>query len=245
MRMRHGKWVFWAASLLAVAAMVPVCGVAQTSANLPLEQIVERMLRHDLAQRDELKHYESERQYEVTFHGFASSMDGKMDVEITYDAATGKSFRVVSQSGSKLLCDKVLKKTIEGEEEASHDRSLTALTPENYKFELLGSEILDGRPAYILKVDPVKDSKFLYRGKVWIDAADFAVARIEATPAKNPSFWISRTVIDSRNEKHGEFWLPKANRSETKVKIGGNAVLTINYGSYRIVQEPAVQVAAR
>jgi hypothetical protein len=29
------------------------------------------------------------------------------------------------------------------------------------------------------------------------------------------------------------FWLPERNRSETKVRIGGTAVFTIDYGTYR------------
>ena len=67
-----------------------------------------------------------------------------------------------------------------------------------------------------------------------MDAADFALAKVEAEPAKNPSFWISRTRIQFTNAKRGDFWLPEKNRSETKVRIGGTAVLTIDYGVYQI-----------
>jgi hypothetical protein len=83
-------------------------------------------------------------------------------------------------------------------------------------------------------VEPIVASKFLYRGKIWVDARDFAVAKIEAEPAKNPSMWISRTEIAFTSAKTGDFWLPEQNRSETKVRIGGSAVLTIDYGSYQV-----------
>ena len=63
---------------------------------------------------------------------------------------------------------------------------------------------------------------------------DFAVAKIEAEPAKNPSFWISRTLIRYTSAKTGNFWLPQRSRSETRVRIGGTAVLTIDYGAYQI-----------
>ena len=162
-----------------------------------------------------------------------------MDVEVTYDPDSGKSFRIVSESGSKFLCNKVLKRAVDSEEEASHDKSATALTAANYKFQLLGSESLAGRPTYVLDVVPIAASKFLYRGKIWVDAADFAVVKIDAEPAKNPSMWISRTQIAFTNAKTGEFWLPEQNRSETKVRIGGTAVLTIHYGPYQVVPEVA------
>jgi len=45
-----------------------------------------------------------------------------MDVEVKYDAATGKSFRIVSQSGSSLLCNKVLKRAVDSEKEAAQDK---------------------------------------------------------------------------------------------------------------------------
>ena len=171
----------------------------------------------------ELKHYQELRHYQVQYKGFAANLVGKMDVSVTFDAASGKSFRIVSQTGSKLLCDKVLKKAVDSEVEAAHDQAATALTPANYKFELAGSESVDGRPAYILAVEPVKESKFLYRGKIWVDAADFRGGRIKAEPAKNPSFWILRPQITFTSMKTGDFWLPTSNRSETKVRIGGTS----------------------
>jgi len=118
--------------------------------------------------------------------------------------------------------------------EASKDSGATALTPAKYRFQLQGSESLDGRPAYILSVEPLKESKFLYRGKIWVDARDFAVAKIEASPAKSPSFLISRTMVGWTYAKTGNYWLQQRSRSEAKIRIGGTAVLTIDYGAYQI-----------
>jgi hypothetical protein len=93
-----------------------------------------------------------------------------------------------------------------------------------------------GRPCYVLQVIPKRNQKLLYRGIIWVDASDFAVARIAAEPAKNPSFWISSTEIEHQYGKYGEFWLPAMNRSVTRVRLGGRAVLTINYGLYENIR---------
>jgi hypothetical protein len=212
--------------------------LAQTpppSAPQPLTapEIVERLLSHNRAQESKLKRYQDTRHYQVEYKGFGTSISAAMEVEATFDAATGKTFRIKSQTGSKLLCEKVLKKAVDSEQEASHDKDANALTPANYNFELAGTETLDGRPTYILKVEPFKPSKFLYRGKVWVDAADFAVTKIESEPSKNPSFWILRPQIHFRSARIGDFWLPQINRSETKVRVGGTATLTIDYGTYQ------------
>jgi hypothetical protein len=202
---------------------------------LTSEQVVEQMQRHNQEQTEGLIHYQSVRHYQVEYRGFRTKVVARMDVEINYDASSGKSFRIVTESGSKALCEKVLKRAVDSEMEAKRDEKSTALTEENYRFQLVGNESLAGRPTYILVVEPRTKSKFLYRGKIWVDAVDFALVKIEVEPAKNPSFWIGRTHIRESYAKMGSFWLPERNWSETKVRIGGTAVLIIDYGTYQIV----------
>jgi hypothetical protein len=233
------------AGLVLIAAIaLPESPNITPPANLTAPEIVEHMLLHNRTQADALKHYQGLRHYQVQYKGLANLV-GKMDVAVTYDAASGKSFRIVSQSGSKLLCDKVLKKAVDSEAEAAQDQSATALTPANYKFLLAGTESLAGRTAYILDVEPIKASKFLYRGKIWVDATEFAVVKVRAEPAKNPSFWIQRPQITYTSAKTGDFWLPEFNRSETKVRVGGTAIFTIDYGTYQVDPAASATTASR
>jgi len=192
------------------------------------------MQRHNQQRTQQLLRYHAVRHYQAEYQGFATKLEGALEVEVNYNAASGKSFRILSESGSKLLCEKVLKRAVESEKEASRDSQSTALTAANYKFHLAGIEDLAGRPAYILDVEPLVPSKFLYEGKIWVDAVDFALAKIEAKPAKSPSFWISRTTIHQSFAKTGIFWFPQHNRSDTKVRIGGAAIFNIDYGTYQI-----------
>jgi hypothetical protein len=200
---------------------------------LPLGQILAQMEHRNQIQREGLKRYRAERRYHVEYQGI-KTIEAGMKVEFDFDATSGKSFRIESQSGSKILGEKILKRAMDSEVEASKESGATALTPANYRFQLQGSESVDGRPAYVLSVEPLKESKFLYRGKVWVDATDFAVAKIEASPAKSPSFLISRTLVRWTYAKTGNFWLPQRSHSEAKIRIGGTAVLTIDYGTYQI-----------
>ena len=231
----------WGRGLVCAIAFVyltsgvwPQNAAAGSPGTLSAIEIVELMQRYNRAQIEGLKHYEALRHYHVEYRGL-TTLDAKMDVEVKYDAATGKSFRIVSQSGSSLLCNKVLKRAVDSEKEAAQDKGATALNPANYRFLLSGSESLGGRPAYILDVTPLTASKFLYRGKIWVDAMDFALVKMETEPAKSPSFWISRTLIHYSSAKAGAFWLPHEVRSETKVRIGGTAMLTIDNESYKVV----------
>jgi len=90
-----------------------------------------------------------------------------------------------------------------------------------------------------MRVEPLRETKFLYRGTIWIDSQDFAVTRIEAEPAKNPSFWTLRSRIHHQYQKIGEFYLPALNQTVTDVRLGGKAVLTIRYLDYKLPQQVA------
>jgi hypothetical protein len=74
-----------------------------------------------------------------------------------------------------------------------------------------------------------------------VDAEDFAVVRIEAAPAKNPSFWTKETKIEQVYGKVGNFWLPVSNRSSSEVRLGGHASFTIDYQDYRITAASALR----
>jgi outer membrane lipoprotein-sorting protein len=234
-----------ARSLIAPLAigLVPAVALAQNAgqnavkapASLTAAEIVQQVERHNQARLDELRQYKALRHYAVEYKGFGHTIDAKMDVEVSYDLASGQNFRIVSQGGSNLLCDKVLKRAVDSEKEASLNKALTALSESNYSFSLLGTDTVNSRPAYILHEEPLREGKFLTRGKIWIDAEDFAVVKMETEPARNPSFWISRTSISSSSVKTDGFWLPGKTRSETKVRIGGTAVLTIDYGTYQVL----------
>lgn len=234
------------AALIAFAAAWTTLAHAASGVppDLTSSQIVQQMQQHNQARIEELKAYKALRHYDVEYRGFGGKIAAKMEVEISYNAATGKSFRIVSQSGSKLLCEKVLKRAVESEKEASQDKQSNALTETNYRFRLVGTENITGRPAYILDVEPLTASKFLYRGRIWVDTADYAVVKMETEPAKSPSFWIARTLIHYTSAKTDGFWLPEQMRSETKVRVGGTAVLNINYGTYAVVPEASAQTAA-
>jgi hypothetical protein len=233
-------------SAFLAAALVCVTGTAWSenaavppSVPLTSGQIVNELQQRDRARTLELKHYTTVRHYEVEYHGFSAAVHAQMEVAVDYNAASGKSFRIVSQSGPKFLVDKVLKRAVDSEKEAEQDKGSSAMNPANYKFQLAGSESVGGRPAYILNVEPRTPNKFLVKGKIWVDEADFAVLKMETEPSKSPSFWISKTLIHFTSEKVDGFWLPQQVRSETKVRIGGTAVLAINYGSYKVDSEIA------
>jgi hypothetical protein len=200
------------------------------------DQVVQNLIRMNLERAQALRAYRSTRIYRVEYSGFPGARKAEMIVDMKFDPPSTKDFVIRSQTGSKLIIDRVFKKILEGEKEAfeAENQRRTALNNDNYVFALVGCESVPGGPLYVLTVEPKVKSKFLYNGKIWVDAADFAVTRISAEPAKNPSFWIRQTQIEQVYARVNEFWLPASNHSVTTVRLGGHADFTIEYTNYQM-----------
>jgi hypothetical protein len=214
----------------------PIPTSTALASGMSVDEIVSRLGQQNAQRAAALHGFEGKRSYRLSYHGFPSGIQAEMEVVAHYQAPESKSFDVISETGSKLLQNKVLRKLLESEEEAQHadNQRQTSLTPNNYSFTLLGSRPSQYGGCYRLAVEPKRDNKFLYRGEICVNAADFAVESIDAEPAKNPSFWIKKTRIEHRYQKIGQFWFPLSNQSVTNVRLGGTATLNIDYTGYEV-----------
>ncbi|MGA9542812.1 MAG: hypothetical protein WBQ85_04550 [Candidatus Sulfotelmatobacter sp.] len=202
------------------------------------EQIARRLQERNAERTAALDQFNGTRVYHLQYRGFPSDRDAEMVVNVTYDAPDAKKFSVVSESGSKFVIDHVFKKLLEGEQEAANEenRRNSALSTENYDFTSAGYETAPEGREYVLNLLPKTKNKFLYRGKIWVDAKDFAVVRIEGEPARNPSWWIKKTEVKHKYVKVDNFWLPAENHTESVIRLGGRAILSIEYKDYKITK---------
>ncbi len=207
-----------------------------TTAPLSVDQVVSNLARKDVERAQALRHFDSSRFYRLTYRGFPGDREAEMTVEATYDSPASKSFKVISETGSKLIIDRVFKRLLESEKEAAEPdmHARTLLNRANYDFALIGFESSEKGSQYVLAVSPKAKSKYLYRGRVWVDATEFAVTRIDAEPAQNPSFWTKKSEIHHEYMKVQDFWLPRRNESISYIRLGGKAILTIEYNNYRV-----------
>ena len=205
-------------------------------AALSAEQVVDNLVLRNLERARALGAYHATRVYRLDYRGFPSSRSAEMTVDVDYRSPATKEFSIRSQTGSHFLIEKVFQKMLQSEKEAltEENQARVALNHDNYRFTLSGCESLPTGLSYILSVEPRTSNKLLYRGRIWVDAEDFAVVRIDATPAKNPSFWTKETRIEQVYAKVGNFWLPVSNRSTSTIRLGGHANFTIDYQDYQI-----------
>ncbi len=205
------------------------------SAPLTADEVMNHVVMMNEVRAEALESYSGLRSYHLECHCL-SHKKADMVVRAEYQAPNRKVFTIVSESGSGTVRNKVFKKLLEAEEESmsEENQQRTAMTPENYAFQLLDYQETDAGEFYVLDAEPRTKNKFLFRGRIWVDAKDFVITRVEGQPAVNPSWWTLRTDFRRRYQKIGDFWLPESNESETKVRVFGTAVLTIEYRDYAI-----------
>jgi hypothetical protein len=203
-------------------------GFAQTP---QIDEIVARMMNRDQIRQATVGSYS----WTSTYVLDNKDRHAEMQVRWTRSSVGIKRFEVISEKGDGAVRDHVFHKLLESEVEASQPalQERNRLNARNYLFELAGAEVINGRPAYILEITPKVEAKYLTRGRVWVDAEDYAVVKAEGRPSKKPSFWTNSVIYVQTYEKTGEFWMAASNRSVTEAKIFGKADLVIQHFDYQ------------
>jgi hypothetical protein len=201
---------------------------------LTVADIVDRMVQADSERLAVFSGYTAMRRY--NFDNKKLNKHAEMTVRVACNSTGAKTFEVVTESGSGFVRSRIIGRMIDAEREASEkgEQQQTRIIPKNYNFRLLRTDMLEGRPQYVLEISPKTRNPYMVRGHIWVDAQDFAITRIEGSPAKNPSFWIRSVGVVHRYERIGKFWLPVSNQSHAEARIFGLTEVSIDYFDYFI-----------
>jgi hypothetical protein len=194
--------------------------------------VVTKMLKLDAQRQAQLRGYTATRHYVAV----NSQRRAEMTVKVTCADDGVKQFSILSEDGSRWIRKFVFYKMLKEEAEASrHEiRNTTRIIPANYKFQLTGSDVVDGRPAYVLQVAPKEKNKYLIEGKIWVDAVDYSIVQIEGRPARNPSIWTRSVYFVYTYQKVGPFWFAARTHSVTDIRFFGTSELTIENSDYKV-----------
>jgi hypothetical protein len=248
-RVEHGKrWALIAFLLGAASATLraqsqSVVGQAPAEAaplgssapmGLTGDDIIGKMLERNRLRNEQLQRYSAVRTYEIR------NPEGKLTaqavVRVDYEAPDKKTFNKTSEKGSGIVRHLVFDRLIQSESETSSGREHhdSAITTANYTFVLAGEEEVGPYHCFVLEATPKRKDKYLFEGKIWVDADDFGVVKIAGHPAKKPSFWINRADFVRQYQRIAGFWVPYRDETSVEVKIYGRRVFTVDHQQYII-----------
>lgn len=252
MAVQTGRWkrcgvmsvVLGAASAASMAQSQSFVGKPPVETSIPLrhgtpvglsgDDIIRGMLEHNRLRNEQLQRYSAVRTYEIR------TVEGKLAaqavVRVDYEAPDNKRFKKTSEKGSGIVRHLVFDRLLQSEGETSSGREHhnSAITPANYTFTLAGEDEVGPYDCFVFAVTPRRKDKYLFEGKIWIAADDFAIVRIAGQPAKKPSFWINRADFVREYQRIDGFWLPLRDETYVEVKMYGRRVFTVEHEQYVI-----------
>ncbi len=99
---------------------------------------------------------------------------------------------------------------------------------DKYRYELLGTDTIDGRVCYVVAIRPEGSAESLYSGKVWIDGLDFRQVRLhleQRDGKNNVAVHVETQDFGRVKDVRGrEFTLLSSMDAEDQVNIGGRSM---------------------
>ena len=189
------------------------------------------MVRAQAARFERFEAYTRTQHYSVTTDRFGLKAD--LVVRMRRDRLKGKTYEVISRSGSQVIQSHVFDALLEAEVSTNQQGAGELLTQENYSFRFTGEEQFGGRTCYVLESEPKHKDKHLLKGRIWVDAGDFGIVHVEGRPSESLSFWVGRPMVVQDFTKIEGFWWASQRRSYIDNVFLGKSDLAIEYSDYQ------------
>jgi hypothetical protein len=127
------------------------------------------------------------------------------------------------------------------------NRESVWVTSANY--EMLpepGTVAMSGRPCLIVDLKPRRKSPHLFIGKVWIDASDFTVLRLQGVPAQSISIFTGQSSVMRDYARMDGFSMATHAEARSHSFLLGDTVMKVDYTRYQIKRgEPPAWVPSK
>jgi hypothetical protein len=175
----------------------------------------------------------------------ADQMDpaAQMTVKVTYKKGVGKTYEILSQSGSGLVIKYGLRPLLENERAINDPEKVSQswFTSANYEMTLKPgvSQVIDDRTCLALAIKPRRKAPHMIEGTLWVDARDHTLVQVEGIASKSPSAFAGTTHMMRRYTNKQGYAMATQARAESISLLFGRTVVTIDYSNYQFELRPA------
>lgn len=166
----------------------------------------------------------------------------EMTVKTTYRQQSGKSYQILSQSGSQLIRTLILGAILDNEKQLNEPgvREGAWFTSANYAMSLKpgGVQQVDSTTCLLLDIVPRRKAPYLIQGTLWVDANDGSIVQIQGVSSQSASIVTGPTQVVRQYAKVNGFSQATHARAESDSLLFGKTIVKIDYSGYQIQLRP-------
>ncbi len=186
------------------------------------------------AREDNLLGYTAIEHYLVFRNGEQQQPAAEMRVKTTYRRDIGKSYEILSETGSTLLRKQLLERMLDNEKSLTRPatRRTALINSTNYTMTMKGKAIEDNRACVVMQIAPKRPSPYLFNGQIWVDARTYAIVRLEGITSKSPTVFAAPTQVSRQYEVVRGFPMATRATASTSIWLVGPTRIAIDYTDY-------------
>lgn len=200
----------------------------------------------DAAVKDRIDHVEG---YTVTEHYAVyrgkdeTQPAAEMTIQTVFRRETGKSYTILSESGSEFIRNHVLRTLLDNEKTLNLPGTVehSWLTSANYEMQLKpgGVQLLDGRQCLALTITPRRKATNMIEGTILVDAKDGSIVQLDGTATQSASIFTGAAQVMRHYVNVNGFSMATQARAVSDSFILGRTTVTIDYRDYKIQLRPS------
>ncbi len=230
--------------LAAVAFILALLAASAIHAQQPDSvAIIQKVDAAVKARIDGIAGYTVTEHYAVYRGNDATHPAAEMTVRTDYRKETGKSYTILSESGSGFIRTHVLRAVLEQEKTINLPgiREHSWFTTANYQMQLKpgGVQQMDGRDCFALAISPLHKATNMIDGTLWVDANAGSIVRLEGSATQSPSIFTGAAKVMRQYVNVNGFGMATQARAISDSFILGRTTVTIDYRDYQIQLVPA------
>jgi hypothetical protein len=181
--------------------------------------------------------------YSLFRNGDETHPAAEMTVKTLYRKGTGKSYTILSQTGSSLLQKFVLAPLLDNEKTINQPGNVEKswFTSSNYAMNLKAgvAQQMNGHDCLAVDVAPKRKAPNMLIGTLWVDATDGSIVEIDGVSSHSPSMFSGPAKMMRQYATIDGFSMATHARAESDSTLFGRTILTIDYSDYQLQLTPA------
>ena len=221
-----------------VSIILLLCVMAPAQEPNPA-QVIQQVDASVTARVDNVLGFTDTEHYSVYRGNDQSHPVAEMTVRDTYKKGVGKSYTVLSESGSSLVLRVGLKPLLQNETNINMPGNVEKswFNSANFEMKLNSTAVqkLNGRECSALKITPKQKAPNMIDGTLWVDVRDGSVVQIEGVASRSPTIFAGTTHMMRQYSNINGYSMATHARAESDSIFFGRTVVTIDYSDYKLV----------